>query len=70
MNISRSRPGNEDTELQENMTDGRHRLGNFASAVTEPRDSGTHSKSHIVQTTTLTVDEGRCGELAVSGKNT
>ena len=70
INFSRSRPGNEDTELQENVTDGRQRLGNFAIAVTEPRDLGTHSKSHILQTTTLTVDEGRCGDLVDSGANT
>ena len=70
INISRSRRGNENTQLQENVTDRRRRLGNFAIAVTEPRDSGTHSQSHIVQTTTLTVDEGRREELAVSGENT
>ena len=55
--------------VQQNVTDRRRRLGNFAIAVTEPRDSGTHSQSHIVQTTTLTVDEGCRGELAVSGEN-
>lgn len=58
INLSRSRSGNEDTELQENVTDGRQRLGNFAIAVTEPCNSGTQSQSHIVRTTTLTVDEG------------
>ena len=70
INISRSRRGNVDTELQENVMDRRHRLGNFAIAVTEPRDLGTHSQSHIVQTTTLTVDEGRRGELAVNEEST
>ena len=69
INLSRSRSGNEDTELQENVTDGRQRLGNFAIAVTEPCNSGTQSQSQIVRTTTLTVDEGRCGELVVSGEN-
>ncbi len=71
MHFSRSRPGNEDTELQENVTNDRPRLGNFAIAVTEPSDLGEHSKSHILRTTTMTVDEGRCGDRVVdSGANT
>ena len=69
LSFSRSRPGNEDTELQEDVTDGGQRLGNFASAATGPRDLGTHSKSHILQTTTLTVDEDRCRDLVDNGAN-
>lgn len=71
MSLSRSRPGNENTELQEGVTDGGQRLGNFAiAAATGPRDLKTHSESHILQTTTLTVDEDRCGDHIESGANT
>ena len=70
MSLSRSRPGNDDTELQESVTNGGQRLGNFAIAATGPRDLGTHSESHILQTTTLTVNEDRRGGLVESGANT
>ena len=70
MSLPRSRPGSEDTELQEGVTDGGQRLGNFAIAASGPRDLDTHSESHILQTTTLTVDEDCCGDLVESGANT
>ena len=70
MSLSRSRPGNEDTELQEGVTDGGQRLGNFAMAAIGPRDLKTHSELHILQTTTLTVDEDRCRDHIENGANT
>ena len=70
MSLSRSRPGNDDTELQDGVTNGGQRLGNFAIAATGPRDLGTHSEARILQTTTLTVNEDRRGDLVESGANT
>ena len=46
MSLSRSRPGNEDTELQEDVMDGGQRLGNFAVAATGARDLGTQRIAH------------------------
>ena len=63
MSFSGSWRGNEDTELQEDVTDGGQRLGSFAVAATGP------SESHILQTTTLTVDEDGRGDLVDSGAN-
>ena len=69
MSLSRSRPGNDDTELQDGVRNGGQRLGNFAIAATGPRDLGTHSEARILQTTTLTVNEDHRGDLVESGAN-
>ena len=53
--LSKLQPQNEDLELQERARADLQYLGNSTIAGTEPHDWDQHSPSHILRTTTLTV---------------
>ena len=53
---------NEDTELQDNARSALHDLDNTASSDAVQHEWDAHSRSHILRTTTLTVEEERYRE--------
>lgn len=55
--LSRAQPRNEDIELQDNARTNLQDLGNTAFVDAEHHDWDAHSRSHILRTTTLTVEE-------------
>ena len=54
--LSRTQPQNEDIELQENNGTNFRNLGTTAHVESEIHDWDSHSRSHILRTTTLTVE--------------
>ena len=55
--LSRSQPHTEDIELQDNAGVTPQNLGNTATSDTENHEWDAHSRSHILLTTTLVVEE-------------
>ena len=56
--LSRKQPQDSETELQHNTREESRALGNIATAGAVQHEWDAHSRSHILQTTTLIVQEG------------
>lgn len=55
--LSRAHSRNEEIELQNNARADVQNLGNTATVAAEHHDWDTHSRSHILRTTTMSVEE-------------
>ena len=60
--LSRTQPRDEDVELQDNARPALQNFGNAANSDAERHEWDAHSRSHILQTTTLTVERERYSE--------